>query len=83
MLIPDSNLPLPLFLFDNHKFVFYVCGSICFVYKFTCSYFRFHIYATLFDTCLYPTWTSLVASVGLFVLYISSFVIVILDSTYK
>ena len=35
MLIPDSNLSLPLFLFGNHKFVFYVCGSICFVYKFT------------------------------------------------
>ena len=30
--------------FGNHKFVFYVCESVCFVNKFTCiMFFEFHI----------------------------------------
>ena len=45
MLIANSSfIPLPAFLFGNHKFVIYVCESVLYISSFVSFFFflRFH-----------------------------------------
>ena len=35
----SSNFSLPPLIPSNHKFIFYICNSFCFVDKFMCSLF--------------------------------------------